>query len=995
MKQNHHVLDRFTNWKLLAAAFLLAFIGPAVATIPIWVNDSSESYVVPGNPPPTIDATAFDNENLFSVTVGVYNPGYYLYDTVHTLYYTNNDTMIAGSPSLTNGFYYYSSYGSGYQFDFFNSGLHQMAGTFYNPGSIRCNSIQDENNIYSYDGYSFYELISYGKCVVSATNLINPGTIGVSAEGGIYLTGQNVDLTGGVLFQDAILDTYGTAYTVNVNSTGAVGTDTNGDWNPGADLLATSAYSSYVPIAPYYLNLTNSTAYFDTEQNGVSNVIIRAVFIQNDNPNAPANVYIRPTSYLPDDFESGAAHVEWVGAYLDPASGQMITNYLYLTDNYAYGASTNVAVVNGVPDNYSLITSTTPLLYNPTAAGFSAVFPYGSITNPYAYMNASIMTSSEVTNSKVNPSGSITNLPGRIQIIASNDLNLAYATISGENYLSLVAPNQFDGSPGASISAAYSDINLGVTNGFLTITNLLLANIPVWSGSIQAWSTRWVAVDPTTGITNDYRVLIVDSKLQPTSSPWIQNLRLHGTNSLVINDALNVFGTVYLDAQRLTLATNQIGVGATSADGEFNWNNPTPLYANSPSGTQQLPNLLWLTNNGAIRLNNNAVFGSTAAVYGAFINTSLISDQGTVIWATNFMNCGTISNGSGAFNLYANAATLTNGLVVGSGDLTITCTNLVIGSNTLWAGKKLTLQVTNLLADMGMTNGNICVVGSASGGGTDSGFNAPVKPLVGDLLSTTVTNIAPTSKTINNLWAGADYGCSVLGYSNNLAIGRLILDAGLNAKFAFSGPGTSNALYVDYLELRNDATNTDANGNVADLNLGTNLVIYYAQAMVNGISMAGKLNHKNNDHLRWVPAYAGYYSSTNLVYPAGVTNTINAALVASKSIDSDGDGIANGSDATPLFEPGQVAFTLTLTNVPPLSSRLCWHSIPAATNSVLYTTNLLSANWQVLTNFVSPTNVPPVNGWPLTNTVYAPVNPAQQKYFRVRVDPNTTLLYGQ
>jgi hypothetical protein len=992
MKQNHHLLDRFTNWKLLAAAFLLAFIGPAVATIPIWVNDSSESYVIPGTPPPTIDATAFDNENLFSVTVGVYAPGYDLYETVNTLYYTNNDTMIAGSPSLTNGYYYDYSYGSGYQFDYYTNGFHKLAGTFYNPGSIRCDSIQDGNNIYNYGIYSYYELISIGKCDVLATNLINPGTIGVSAEGQIYLTGQNVDLTGGVLYQDGILDTYGTAYTVNVNSSGAVGTDTNAEWNPGADLLAGSAYSSY----PDYLDLTNSTAYFDIQQNGASNVIYRAVFIQNDSSNAPANVYIRPTSYLPDDFESGAAHVEWVGAYLDPASGEMTTNYLYLTDNYAYGASTNVAVLNGVPDNFSLITSATPLLYNPTAAGFDAVFPDGYITNRYAYMNAQVISSSVATNANgLNPSGSITNLSGRIQIIASNDLNLAYATISGQNYLSLIAPNQFDGSPGASISAPYSDINLGVTNGFLTISNLLLANIPNWSGSIQAWSTRWVAVDATTGITNDYRVLIVGSKLQPISSPWIQNLRLHGTNSLVISDALNVFGTVYMDAQRLTLATNQIGVGATSADGEFNWNNPTPLYANSSSGTQQLPNLLWLTNNGAIRLNNNAVFGSTAVVYGAFINTSLISDQGTKIWAANFLNSGTISNGSGAFNLWANAATLTNGLVVAGGDLVITCTNLVIGSNTLWAGKQLSLQVTNVLADLGMTNGNICVVGSASGGGTDSGFNAPVKPLAGDLLSTTVTNIAPASKTINNLWAGGDYGYSVLGYSNNLALGRLILDAGLNSKFTFNGTGTSNALYVDYLELRNYATNTDANGNVADLSFGTNLVIYYAQAMVNGISMAGKLNHKNSDHLRWLPAYAGYYSSTNLVYPAGVTNTINAALAASKSIDSDGDGTANGSDATPLFEPAQVAFTLTLTNVPPLSSRLCWHSIPAATNSVLYTTNLLSANWQVLTNFVSATNVPPVYGWPLTNTVYAPVNPAQQKYFRVRVDPNTTLLYGQ
>ena len=38
-----------------------------------------------------------------------------------------------------------------------------------------------------------------------------------------------------------------------------------------------------------------------------------------------------------------------------------------------------------------------------------------------------------------------------------------------------------------------------------------------------------------------------------------------------------------------------------------------------------------------------------------------------------------------------------------------------------------------------------------------------------------------------------------------------------------------------------------------------------------------KLSHHNGNHLRWVPAYAGTFSSTNLVFPAGVTNTVNAA----------------------------------------------------------------------------------------------------------------------
>jgi len=171
-------------------------------------------------------------------------------------------------------------------------------------------------------------------------------------------------------------------------------------------------------------------------------------------------------------------------------------------------------------------------------------------------------------------------------------------------------------------------------------------------------------------------------------------------------------------------------------------------------------------------------------------------------------------------------------------------------------------------------------------------------------------------------------------------------------------------------------------------------VIYYAQAVANGISLAHQLNHKNNDHLRWVSSYAGVYSSTNLVYPPGVTNTVNAALAQDSQIDSDGDGTPNGSDPTPFFVPTQMNFTMTLTNVPPKKVRLQWNSIPAATNSVLYKTNLLSVNWLTLTNFVSATNVPPLTGWPLTNTVFDTISPIQQKYYRVRLDPNSTSLYG-
>ena len=73
-------------------------------------------------------------------------------------------------------------------------------------------------------------------------------------------------------------------------------------------------------------------------------------------------------------------------------------------------------------------------------------------------------------------------------------------------------------------------------------------------------------------------------------------------------------------------------------------------------------------------------------------------------------------------------------------------------------------------------------------------------------------------------WAAGDFGASNAGYTNNVAIGHLILDAlgpAANAQFYFTGPGASNAIYVDRLELRDYAsyTNHDSHGNLAALAL--------------------------------------------------------------------------------------------------------------------------------------------------------------------------------
>ena len=426
---------------------------------------------------------------------------------------------------------------------------------------------------------------------------------------------------------------------------------------------------------------------------------------------------------------------------------------------------------------------------------------------------------------------------------------------------------------------------------------------------------------------------------------------------------------------------------------------------------------------------NTATFGNSANIYGAFINNGLLSDNGTIIWATNFLNSCTISSGSGAFTLNAQTATLTNfanGSIIAGSGVSITSGSLVVSNHMIRAGRNLTLQVTNLLTDTGVTNGNVWVVGSASGGGINSGFNVLVKPPVGDLLGTTVTNIAPASKTIYNVWAGTNYGISNQGFTNNLALGRLILDSlgpvG-NTKFQFNGVGTNNAMYVDYLEFRDYATNGNSTNwlNFPWLKINTNMVIYYAQAVMNGVSIAENLDFAsrvqgaNGGRLRWVPTYNGYFSSTNLVYPAGVTNTVNAALRGSIIIDSDGDGVVNANDPTPFFLSSQVNFTLTLaTNRSPLSVRVQWTTVANATNFIYYRTNLAAGSWLPFTNFnnyyyannLSVTNAahsntfaspqvyqPYPNGAPATNVWVFDAVTNTPHYYRVLVQPWVTYPY--
>ena len=206
----------------------------ALATDPLYENDAVLNYIVPGNPPPTIDAVNFVNNNSFSVVLDNANTLVSIdyYEPWNVSNYINNGFM---SVSTDDPLYYYPVFQvyegviPTFQFDTqTNSSFsmpHQMANSFYNSG----------------------EIDSEGQLIVWATNIVNPGNIvmmGYFVAPVLRFTGGNVDLTRGMLTVGTLENQIGTSVQL-YSAAWSFGTDTNQDWNPYEDLGSTHAYSSW------------------------------------------------------------------------------------------------------------------------------------------------------------------------------------------------------------------------------------------------------------------------------------------------------------------------------------------------------------------------------------------------------------------------------------------------------------------------------------------------------------------------------------------------------------------------------------------------------------------------------------------------------------------------------------------------------------------------------------------------------------------------------
>jgi hypothetical protein len=336
-----------------------------------------------------------------------------------------------------------------------------------------------------------------------------------------------------------------------------------------------------------------------------------------------------------------------------------------------------------------------------------------------------------------------------------------------------------------------------------------------------------------------FNVLIVDANLSERAPAQIFDLALRGTN-VVVADVLNVLEKMNLSAQNLTLQSNAA----------INIYPPNLFWSDSVS---------WLktfTNSGSITASNALYFVSQNAdgserPYGTIVNQGEVRSIGNYFRSGDFIHAGLIQSLFGPIQIEATTnVTLSSGSTLEAlqNEVSIAGKNIAATNAIILPGRSLSFSVTGSL----MTGPNDWTV--------RDGFNLLSKPMVGDFTFTSVSNVALAYARPYNWWAGEDRGASLTGFTNNGALGRLILDGGPNSLFSFVGMGPSdNALYVDVLVLLNSATNTDASGNLVALDVQPGMKLYYSKAFAGTTDITDTLAGKNGGALSKL-SHDGYFT---------------------------------------------------------------------------------------------------------------------------------------
>ena len=723
---------------------------------------------------------------------------------------------------------------------------------------------------------------------------------------------------------------------------------------PSFHFLPTLAdsYTNILAAGPF--NFTNSSG-SGYVINLVTNLNKGAIFIA-----IPEGFFVQ-AGFTPglSNFDTAAALISLPRT--NPITGQAGFSYIYFEDTLASGSGKGL-LINALsgntmrPTNYYI----DRLNHSPGPPGNNG-FPEGNFfvdsgnlgTNSPTRTNVVIdlvtnFTAANGTWAAYSPfiddvvsrppavvGGTITNLPGSIKISA-DDLNLDNARFSANGQITVLATHLISSS-NLVLNAENLNFDVGApaSSGKLKVQNLINSSVGGRiQGPIRAWSATWsntvmLLVTNNYSFTNapndtngnpgplvlqsnapiqifmgvGYHTLMLDARSLINTFPvYVYDFHARG-DDIDFRDQMTVLQSLLIDGRSFTLN------GSITIPGAFPASNPILLttFPGTPitdwMGTNA-PRLQFFTNNGALTVANEAHFGDDrASGYATFVNHGNITAGGILVNSSYFEAGGQIS-ADGVIQIQCDNGKLVAGSISSGVSTKFLGNTVKFFAEQISAGGSLDFGMTGDLSDAGPSSGNLFQV--------QNGFNLVVKPQTGDLLGTTLRSGDTTfaGRRITHTWAGEDRGASASGFSNNVAIGTLAFSSqSALSQFVLSGTGARNGLYVDLLDLSALGTNFET-----ELQINPSLVIYFAAARLgftpppstNGIAVQPEefLDGKFGGHLRWVQSFAGPNSSTDVIVtnPNGVQQSmsVNFALRWSLLIDSDGDGTANGLQATPF-----------------------------------------------------------------------------------------------
>ncbi len=961
------------------------------------VHAQADFYINKGNVTNVqVDARNFVNEGRFAVFSSV------PWDPQNTVTFTNRGT-ISGSV--------------GFRFETVDGGfgLRHQAASFYNAPGARILA-DDGGGILPFSSGQFVGALFEAPAsfvTINAASVTNRGDVTVGANGLMKLFANGMDLSGGTLIvEPASGSVFGSRFGgVDVTETNffpsvgvydlAYGIDIDTNMPVSGILLSTSPYIFQTPIfnitnsassPPLFTSfcrtsfgLTNAQVFTRDEFVTQSNRVIQVIAVQSGDTNI--GVF---ASFVPTVVPIGVPQ----GGYLSPIVEMRVastnfrtldlqTNSLYVFDQL--GSHTNNILSSNIVAG---TLRPAPLILFRGPSGFGEIGQPGLpfvdpdvfdspaysnriVTNQYAVYAAEVQ--SVASRLPALPDVGVTNLPGRVEIRAT-DLKLDNTRIRAEGLISINATN-LTGGGGSVLDVPRINMNFTSTRDVLNLKDMTPDSVERFGGFLQIYSGIWTNVysevvgGGTNAVTNiievRFQLTAINAQDMHTREAVVAHeLKLSSPGSVIYEDNLAVTNLVQISAPNLTLAEgSRLSLGKGVG---FSYTN--------------IVNVSNFTNNGTLAMNELAELRkSSTSGYDTFVNHGDIMAFGTEITAGYFENSGDIISSNsytfslttttgqgtlfstdcfgeplftpvseqteGAITINAATAKIDGGNFVTLGDVQLNGNVFKVNAHRANAGGRMVFNVTDILTDTGEQANNVWTV--------NNGFAMGARPL-GDLLGTELRTLGAKLAFIDHVWSAEDRGATIAGFTDNIALGRLVIRGDTGSKFEFLPGLDGSALYVDVLQI--DGLQASSLRELTNrVQLGMN--IYYGNIeSTNGTFTAERLNGILGPsapfNFIWVPEWAGPNSGVDVpLTENGPVKRFNRALRESANIDSDGDGLPNRYDPFP-FPPEAFGITgITLNSVAQAVS-FGFTAQSAGTYVIEYTTDLAGGKWQPLTSLV-------------------------------------------